>query len=128
MKLSGFKEAYQVFSAKASDVSRQLAFAGIAVVWIFKTGDAGNPKVPGELIPPLICLSCALACDLLQYVMQAMIWGIFHRLKEKTHKENEDILAPRVLNWPPLVMFSIKVILVILGYTLLVLYLNKRMV
>ena len=36
MKLSDYRETYYEFSGKASDVTRQLAFAGIAIVWIFK--------------------------------------------------------------------------------------------
>lgn len=35
MTLSDYLASYYELSGKASDVSRQLAFAGIAVIWVF---------------------------------------------------------------------------------------------
>jgi len=37
MKLAQARGHYEYFSGKASDISRQLGFAGIALIWVFKT-------------------------------------------------------------------------------------------
>jgi hypothetical protein len=36
MKLQDYRNDFYLFSGKASDISRQLAFAAIAIIWIFK--------------------------------------------------------------------------------------------
>ncbi len=48
MKLSDYRETYYEFSGKLSDVSRQLSFAGIALIWLFKLDSTPVPKVPDE--------------------------------------------------------------------------------
>lgn len=74
MKISDFrKNNYDYSSQKASEVTRQLAFAGIALVWIFKLGGE-NPKIPGELIAPTFCFALTLAFDLLHYVIATILW------------------------------------------------------
>ena len=51
MKLSEYKKTYEDFSGKASNVVRQLSFAGIAVIWIFKVQSNGSLKIPDTLAP-----------------------------------------------------------------------------
>ena len=37
MKLEDIRDAYSGKSATASEVSRQVSFSGIALIWVFKT-------------------------------------------------------------------------------------------
>jgi hypothetical protein len=41
MKLQKARDTYYEYSGKLSDITRQLSFAGIAIVWIFRAGDKG---------------------------------------------------------------------------------------
>lgn len=125
MKLVDFKEAYQELSGKASDVARQLAFAGIAVVWIFKINDETCIKLPKGLLYPTLLFCFALACDLLQYYIAASIWGIFHRYHEKKALESgeeSELYAPAWFNRPALTLFALKGIAVIISYIMLITY------
>jgi len=82
MKLSGYKDDYYYFTGKLGDINRQIAFAGIAIIWIFKKEDGENIILCKDLIFPSILFAIALACDLLQYIYQSLTWAIFYRLKE----------------------------------------------
>ena len=118
MKLSEYKRDYQQLSGKASDVARQLSFAGIAIVWVFKMGTGPNLKIPDQLIFSMILFCLALASDLLQYIIGAAIWGGFHRYHEKkvTQPNDPDLIAPKYLNWPANVLFYSKFVFVFISY------------
>lgn len=125
MKLSDYRETYYEFSGKASDVSRQLAFAGIALVWLFKIDGSPVPKVPEELLFPTITLSLALAFDLLQYASATLVWGIFQWYKERQLEdlsEDPDLDATVLLKFPQLGFFILKLVSVIVSYCLLTKY------
>jgi len=66
MKLDDIREQYWFYSGKASDISRQLALAGIGVVWIFKVDQPGLPKIPDALRAPMAFLVLALFFDFFQ--------------------------------------------------------------
>ena len=63
MKLSDYRETYYEFSGIASEVSRKLSFAGIALVWLFKIENSPIPKVPNELIFPTGLLALSLSAN-----------------------------------------------------------------
>jgi len=64
-----------------------------------------------------------LGLDLLQYVAASAIWGVFTRWKEKKGATDDtELTASEYLNWPALAFFGGKVIAVIWGYVLLLLY------
>lgn len=107
MKLKDAREAYYEYTKKASEVARSLAFGGIALIWVFKTDVGGIPKVPDALLLPAALLATSLAFDLLQGVAGSVIWGVFHRLKERESElgENPEIDAPGWINLPTLFFF-----------------------
>src|SRR5689334_4063341 len=125
MKLSGYLEAYQDFSRKASDVSRQLAFAGIALLWIFHKEESGHFNVPEPLIRPAILFVAALALDLLHAVSGAFIWGAFHRYQEKRLGvgSTKELSSSKYLTWPINFFFWTKLGCIFAGYILLLKYL-----
>lgn len=125
MKLGEARGHYYELSGLASSSARQLAFAGIAVIWILAT-DNRVIEVPAvELRTPLFVFVSALALDLLQYYSGAAFWGAFSRLKEKHQqtkkkKKGKYKNAPAWSNWVPLFSFWVKGIAVAWGYILLV--------
>ncbi|MCE3003985.1 MAG: hypothetical protein LW860_14990, partial [Xanthomonadaceae bacterium] len=84
MKLSAARETYYSHSGNASTAARQIAFAGIAVVWIFNQPNAGRPiELPELLMSALLLLCTSLALDLMQYSLSAAVWGYYSRSKER---------------------------------------------
>ena len=106
MKLQNALDNYYFHTGKVSDIVRQLAFAAIAVIWLFKAGDGRSISLPNELLQPLKLVVVCLALDLLQYVFGTIVWGIFHRMKERSGtSDSSDFKAPRSINWPALACF-----------------------
>ncbi len=121
MKLKDAREEYYGYTGKLSDVNRQLAFAGIAVVWIFAAADkSGSISLPENLVAPLACFVIALAADLLHYVSASAMWGLFHRQKEKSGiGEDADFMAPAWINYPSISFFWAKAFVNLIGFVLL---------
>jgi len=110
------KDSYE-FSGKASDISRQLAFGAIAVIWLFKTDTpTGYITIPPDRIWPGILIVAALAADLLQYVAGSS--GLLCSLSRK--KANWLVL-------PIWGLFEIKMALVIGAYILILLFLIPKL-
>ena len=129
MKLSDAREFYYVHSGKTSEIVRQLALAGVAVVWLFKYEVIGVPKVPKELLWPLSLIVLCLTFDLLQYTVATMAWGIFHRSKERSGvTEDADFTAPPKINWPAITLFWLKVSSIFGAYLLLLRYLAETVI
>lgn len=127
IKLKEAEEAYYELSGTASTVSRQLSFAGIAVIWLFCTLDIGKIIVPNELILPIILIVISLGCDLLHYVVGSFIWGVFHRKKEKENfKSESEVETSRFLNWPALFFYWAKIVSIIIAYLLILIFLSSR--
>lgn len=120
VKLAEYRQDYYSFSEKASSGARQLAFAGIAVIWVLRTAIHQEPKVPAAFHPALVLLVFALASDFLHYVTATVIWGVFCRVHERQGRKDTDTLdAPRWLNWPTEVLFWVKVMAVLGAYLLI---------
>ena len=154
MKISEAREFYYFNTGKTSEIVRQLALAGIAVVWIFKTGQT---QLPSELILPLSLIIATLILDLLQYFVAATIWGLYSRYQEKVceAKKTSDIKsaqyskfrggskksteakpsietnsfifqAPRAINWAGIIFFYSKSLSLIFAYWFLFDYLYPK--
>ncbi|MBD3616708.1 MAG: hypothetical protein HUJ22_09045 [Gracilimonas sp.] len=129
MKIKDARESYYYYSGKTSDISRQLSFVGLGIIWIFRISEESKIAIPDELIFPMIAFVLSLTCDLLQYITATLIWGSFHRhheakfelLKEERISEKE-VNASKYLNWPALFFFSIKVTVLLVGYFALLKY------
>lgn len=120
MNLKFAQDRYSYYSGKLSDIVRQLGFAGIALVWLFRSEVAGQWYVSAPLVLVATVLVAALALDFLQYVSGALAWGIFHRQKEKAKtKHDEEFEAPRWINWPAICFFWAKVSAIAIAYALM---------
>lgn len=127
MKLKDCRENYYFNSGKTSDIVRQLGFAGIAIIWLFKTEVAGLQIVPADLRIAVILIVLALLLDLLQYVSGTMIWGIYNRMKEKDGTtETEEFRAPSKINWLTIFFFWAKTAFMAIAYLQLFKFLAAR--
>tara|TARA_R110000765_G_scaffold171343_1_gene276232 strand:- start:725 stop:1153 length:429 start_codon:yes stop_codon:yes gene_type:complete len=100
--IDDYKKDYEYFTGKASDINRNLALAGVAIIWIFKTTSETGIAIPNQLISPLVWLIVSLGLDLLQYIAGGLIWLIFYRYQEqridkKKIKAKKNIKAPPIL-------------------------------
>lgn len=123
MKLSEYKQTYYEFSGKSSDVARKLAFAGIALIWIFRVEADGGLVIPRGLFFPAILLALTLGFDLLQYISATAVWGMFQWKEEgklKDPKEDPDLDSPSWLKWPQFVFFLLKLGTILLAYFFLI--------
>jgi hypothetical protein len=128
VKLKEARDNYDRRSSKLSDVVRQLNFAGLAVIWLFRTGDkTGGIPYSNCLLWPLGLFICSATFDLLHYAYASAAWGIFHRLQEKKLKDDpqraeREIHAPDWINWLSIFFFCGKTILTMAAYGFLVMY------
>ena len=118
-----YRKAYKELSGKASDVARQLSFAGIAIVYILLPVGP-NSKIPDQLVFSMLLFCLAIANGLLQYIIGALIWGGFHRYhgNKATQSNDPDLMAPAYLNWPTNVNFYSKFVFVFVSYILILNY------
>ena len=74
MKIRKIREDFEANTKTVSDLVRQLAFAGIAVIWVIRTGDnAGGIRYSLEpLFSSLLLFVVALACDFAQYALKVL--------------------------------------------------------
>ena len=119
-ELKDYREDFYYFTGKASEVNRQLALAGIAIIWIFKNPENSTKLFPKALIEPILYLITSLSLDLLQYIVGALIWGLFFEYKEYQVNRKEikktDIKAPNFFSWIITGLFILKIIAMILAF------------
>jgi hypothetical protein len=117
MKLEDLRNAYESLSGRASEIIRQLSLAGIAIIWLFRSGTDTLPILDRELLRAALFIFLALFLDLLQYLSGTVIWFCYFRQKEKGGTEEaEDFLAPEWLNWPMWTLFGLKAIAMMIAY------------
>lgn len=125
LKLGEILETYYNLSGKSSDVARQLAMVGVALIWIFKKEVQAQIVLPGQLKLPALLFVASLTFDILQYLSATAIWGSFHRLKERMGiSEDQDVQIPRFLNWPALFFFWGKLTSCIVAYGFMLKFLS----
>lgn len=106
MKLETAREAYESLSGKASEIARQLGIAGIALIWLFKSGTAANPSLDPGLLPAALFIFLAITLDFLQYLAGTLIWFMYFRYKERSGVAEEDHFeVPAQLTWPTWIFF-----------------------
>lgn len=109
-------------------MARQLAFAGIAVIWIFTNNDDSGVSLPSSLLWPALLFVSALASDFLQYISLSIVWFLFTRHKEKQlGADFEGAFSwSSKLNYPGYAFFWLKCALVLIGYVLLGWYIYEQ--
>lgn len=119
-KLSDVQETKNAATGKASDVGRQLAFAGIAAVWILRNSESVRP-LDGGLLFALVFLAAALLADLLQYVHCSIVWRNFYNKEyEKHNSDDANVDIPDSLSKSTYIFFWIKIPLLLIGFLFLI--------
>jgi hypothetical protein len=128
MDLADIRSTYDAASAKASDIARQLAFAGVAIVWLFSGATVTNDvlRISDQLLAAGFFLVLALALDLLHAIYRAVAWGIYGRYLER-HRRHTDVDAPAWINWPSIALFAGKLAAVAVAYFLIGDFLLQRL-
>jgi hypothetical protein len=130
MKLKELKADFHAFSKAASDVSRQLSLAGIAIVWILKSNDKEGTEyianLDRALISTLQFFLFSLAMDLLHAFIPSIIYGIRVE-KEDLKKTSEETELDFSFSWviPAWILYILKIISMILGYIWLIDYMHS---
>jgi hypothetical protein len=126
MNPESVRETYYFYTGKASEINRQLIFAGIALIWIFKTENSNHIALPLDLLLPAKVFIVALVLDILQYIISGIIYGIANRYYEfKNIPENTDFTMPVWFNWPGLLLFYGKLLANLCAYYYLYQYVMK---
>jgi hypothetical protein len=116
MKLQDYRNDFYTYSGKASDLNRQLAFAAIALIWLFKKDVGGQPTIPAALIFPTILVVTSLVFDMLQYCVASIIWRCFYLSMEQKVSENKNLKHSVWLERPIWILFVLKVVAVLIAY------------
>lgn len=83
MELKEYKQKSHEYTSKASDIARQLNFAGIGIIWIVKTTFPELKLSSSELLIPLALIALSLIFDFLQYLIGGIVWIMFYKKKEE---------------------------------------------
>lgn len=120
MKIKDCIESFYYNSGKASDICRNLGFAGLALIWAFRVTAGERLLIPHILRYAGILLLTGLALDLLQYIVATIVWRIYYRFKEARISLDKEFLAPKWINYPADTFFVLKLIAIFIAYILLV--------
>ena len=127
MKLQEYRDTFYVFSGRASDLNRQLGFAAIAIIWLFKKSAGDQPAIPVELFIPGTLVVSSLALDMAHYCVAAFIWRRFYVGKEKDNvSEVADIDHSDWLELPIWLCFLLKISCIIAAYILILIFLANN--
>ena len=119
MILQDAKTAFYEASDTLSENTRKLLFAGIAIVWIFKSGDktAAGIGFSSSLILPLAAFVVGLVLDMLQYLYKTIVWWLYYNYKHrKKFADEAQIVPPSMINVITFVFFYLKVAVCAWGY------------
>jgi hypothetical protein len=124
MKLKSIEEYFQKRSDKASDISRQLAFAGLAIIWIFHKNN--KPIVPTEFVIPTLIFISSLFLDLIHYLSASIYLGTRYRnLEKQNKKDDEDVDVSLIFNKIMWIIWGLKILLILVGYIYLFILLSQ---
>lgn len=123
MKVKDYRADFYTFTGKASDLNRQLALAGIAIIWLFKKDTIPGMSIPREMLWPGALIVASLATDIIHYCAASLIWRSVYRRLEDAGKDDEDDTTHSVwLERPLWALFCLKIALVLAAYALILKY------
>ena len=121
MELKDYKKTSQDYSAKASEIARQVNFAGIGIIWIIKTSKTTIELNNCLILVPLILISISLLFDFAQYLIGSILWIYFYRTKEKAGvSKTSDVVSKPWRSNILYVLYYIKFALMIVAYIFII--------
>lgn len=129
MKLSEYRKKSQEYTAKASEINRQLSLAGVAIIWLFKNSEEDGALFTPFLIWPLFFLTLSLLFDLIQYILGGIIWIRFFKQEEAKADNNTDpeIKAPNYMNKPIYFFYYSKILVMLFAYLFIISYVISKL-
>lgn len=118
--LKEIRKAYEELSGKASEICRQLGYAGIGIIWIFNTNKDGI-AIPEQFYLPLILICLSLTLDLAGYVINTVIWYTVYLFNHKKNvsDDDRDIKDSEWINMFTWMIWIVKIGLMVWAYILL---------
>lgn len=131
IQISELRSTYYEASDALSNIVRQLGFAGVAIVWLFRNmhqqSEVPEPLASGLLVA-LFCSVLALALDAAQYAYKALVYGILNFAHYRIHKSNTaEVSIHDAWNWPTLLFFWGKAVVLCVGYGYLLAHIHPRL-
>lgn len=120
LTLKEIREAYEELSGKASEICRQLGFAGIGIIWIFNTSTAGI-DIPDIFNIPLFLICLSLGLDLAGYVLGTIIWYLVYLFNHNKTDSDEttNVKDPELINIVNWWIWVMKIGFMVWSYVLL---------
>jgi hypothetical protein len=131
--IEAFKQQWALYrehTARVDQIARQLAFAGIALAWIFHMETPEGVALPVLLVIAAFFLALALLADLLQEIASAVVADrTSDYLVHYTRYVGWRLSGFRLLirGNPSRVLFLLKVGLILAGYAAVVTYLGRAL-
>lgn len=121
MQLKEYKSKSYEYTAKASEIGRQLNFAGIGIIWIVKTTFPELKLTDSQLLLPLVFITVSLVLDFLQYLIGGVIWIAFYKSKEKAGiSQSEDVKSREWRSRVLYVFYYVKFTFMFLAYLFII--------
>lgn len=137
--LSEYRQEYFEASTKVSEINRNLALAGVVIVWSFVKYNEEKDviRIAYSLKIALIFIVFSLIVDLTQYIWRTITIARFYSNEEKkidnkeSKKEKQNAFAD-VSNFPSWIrittwcIFSLKIALMVIGYIFIMYFLMQK--
>jgi hypothetical protein len=128
IKLKDLRTEFYAYTAKTSEIFRQLSLAGIAIVWIFKKeGNTAGEYIralPNELLLTVALFLIAMALDFVHAFIPSLILGIKTEREDLKGTDDErELNFPFSWTLPTWIFYISKVGVMVAGYWVLVRYL-----
>lgn len=126
-KLKEVKEDFYAFSGATSSIYRQLALAGIAIIWLFKKEKGGQILLTPDLLNILKLIVVSLVFDFCHGVFPTVVYGIMNIKFRKMGKDDEDdVNYSQAWTIPEWVFFVLKIIFLVWSFVNLWIYLSNQ--
>lgn len=89
MQIKELRKDYEEYSVQIGNLNRQFVYAGIAMIWLFRSTDENGPTIlPLTLHAPLLMLVTSLLIEIVQKLYQTIVtYGQYLYFKFKYRNE-----------------------------------------
>jgi len=119
-----------------SGIIRNLAFAGIGLIWIFRNSNTDLSKniLPEALLLPLFVIVLGLIADVLQYLWRACAIYLVYQIKlykytkgKLSDEQISNVTIPKIIGYVTLAFFAAKIIAIAYAYYLILVFLEYKL-